>query len=404
MTLEVFISYKHQDVKRNQWVEKLYRDLRNVGIDAKLDKYEVGPGGSFSNYMARGIRECDFVLFIITPKAVKAVESGKGALAFEMEISNARRMSDPNGFRIIPIFREGKRTSTYLSDHRYLDFRNDADYDASFAVLLQWLFGEIKPPALGDFSFESEREAINYARELTRIARNEFKAKNYSEAHKKLRIALHLDPDDISTFGLYGRTLTNLGRFDEAITPLTKAIELTQFASNRKIYLTSRLLANYFRGKYDLALEDGNKIIEESPKHREGHRLKATTWVVTNNLDNALVDINIALEKGDYLCASAIKAIILNKSNDVIGSSKELEMCKDIQPKDGVDFYCLALAYANLQHEDIALEFLQKSIEYDPKCLPRALKDPLFFEISNNPKFVSLISEAQLKLGAGEDR
>lgn len=149
MTIKAFISYKHQDAKRNDWVEKLYKDLRSAGIDAKLDKYEVAPGESFSDYMTRGIRDCDYVLFIVSPKAVRAVESGNGALAFEMQISNARRLTTKDGFNIIPIFREGKATSTYLSDHRYIDFRNDTDYDENLATLIQWLYREIKPPPLG---------------------------------------------------------------------------------------------------------------------------------------------------------------------------------------------------------------------------------------------------------------
>jgi diguanylate cyclase (GGDEF)-like protein len=147
--ISVFISYKWQDEKRNKWVEKLYRDLRSVGIDAKLDKYEVAPGESFSDYMTREIRECNFVLFIVTPKAVEAVESGEGALAFEMQISNARRLARKDGFRIIPIFREGDKTSSYLSDHRYLDFRNEEQYDSALQNLIDWLHGSIRPPVLG---------------------------------------------------------------------------------------------------------------------------------------------------------------------------------------------------------------------------------------------------------------
>lgn len=138
-----------EDEKRNKWVEKLYKDLRFAGINAKLDKYEVAPGESFSDYMTREIRECDYVLFIITPKAVEAVESGEGALAFEMQISNARRLARKDGFRIIPIFREGDKTSSYLSDHRYLDFRDDNEYDLTLRDLLDWLLGLKKPPLLG---------------------------------------------------------------------------------------------------------------------------------------------------------------------------------------------------------------------------------------------------------------
>lgn len=402
MALRIFISYKFQDTARNEWVDKLYKDLRDIGIDAKLYNYEVAIGESFSDYMARGIRDCDYVLFIITPESVSAVESGKGAVAFEMQIANARRMKD--GLKIIPIFREGYETSTYLLDHRYLDFRNDDEYDARFAELIQWLFGKIKSPTLGDHSFESDRDAINHARELTRIGRTEFNDQKYSDAQKKLEIAVHLDPDDNSTWSLLGRSLTNLGRFDEAISPLTRAIDHTQFQVNRRIYLTSRLLANYFRERYDLALLDADQIFQSSPKQKEGHRLRATIWIVLNNLENALADINVSLEKGPYLCGHAIKALILHKMGDQAGSSKELETCATFTPDDGVAFYCLAIAYANMGYEELAFEYLAKSVKIDSKCLPRAMVDPLFEVLRDDPKFEAGLSVTNLpSKSAGEE-
>ena len=120
MSTRTFISYKWQDEDRNKWVEQLYTDLRSRGIDAIIDKFEVAPGRSFSDYMTKSISSSDYILFIITPGAVEAVESGHGALAFEMQLANARRMAGKSGFSIIPIFREGNATPTYLWDHRYL--------------------------------------------------------------------------------------------------------------------------------------------------------------------------------------------------------------------------------------------------------------------------------------------
>jgi tetratricopeptide (TPR) repeat protein len=392
--LKIFISYKFQDAARNEWVDKFYKDLRDIGIDAKLYNYEVAIGESFSDYMARGIRECDYFLFIITPEAVKAVESGKGAVAFEMQIANARRMKD--GLKIIPIFREGTETSIYLLDHRYLDFRDDDEYDLKFSELLQWLFEKVQPPALGDHAFESERDTINHARELTKSARNDFNNRNYSIAQKKLEIAVHLDTGDNATWALLGRTLTNLGRFDEAISPLTRAIEHTAFKGNRALYLTSRLLANYFRCKYDLALLDAEKIIAVSPKEKEVYRLRATIWTVLNDLEKALTDINTSLEKGKYLTGHAIKAIILYKIGDEAGALKELDTCNTLGPDDGVDFYCIALAYANIGNKELAFEFLEKSIQNDSKCLPRAMVDPLFEVLTDDPRFETVLSKSSL--------
>jgi hypothetical protein len=149
-TIRVFISYRHQDEAHNAWVERLYRDLRSQGVDALLDKYEVALGESFSEYMVKGVRDSRHVLFIITSASVEKVESdSSGPLGFELQIANARRLAQNSNFSIIGIFREGEATPTYLSDHRYIDFRNDLEYEVKLEELLQWLHGEIKPPPIG---------------------------------------------------------------------------------------------------------------------------------------------------------------------------------------------------------------------------------------------------------------
>ena len=97
----------------------------------------------------------------VDEKAVEAVESGEGALAFEMQISNARRLVRKDGFRIIPIFREGDKTSSYLSDHRYLDFRDDNQYGSTLQNLLAWLHGSIVPPILGETKVSKPKSQRN---------------------------------------------------------------------------------------------------------------------------------------------------------------------------------------------------------------------------------------------------
>ncbi|MEJ2605992.1 MAG: toll/interleukin-1 receptor domain-containing protein, partial [Anaerolineales bacterium] len=216
MPVKVFISYKYQDKGRNQWVEKLYKDLRDAGIEAKHEKYEVAPGDSFSDYMTSEISQCDYVLFIVTPNAVEAVESGKGALAFEMEISNARRMSGKDDFRIIPIFREGDRTSVYLSDHRYIDFRNDAEYESSLNELLMWLKGEVKAPALGSSdNFFSVNQA-SHSIILLDAATSKKKAAQLSSVYRHLTslglngkkiVRLHWAADSPPLTHKYGREI-----------------------------------------------------------------------------------------------------------------------------------------------------------------------------------------------------
>ncbi len=159
-----FISYKWQDHARNSWVEQLYRDLRRHGIDAKLDRYEVRPGESLSNYMTRGIGEADYVLFVVTPASVAAVESGKGSLAFEIQLANALKTATTKESSIIPLLREGDYTSTYFLDCRYIDFRDDDTYQDALMDLVRWLNGEIKPPSLGTEVIDAPMDQVTHLR------------------------------------------------------------------------------------------------------------------------------------------------------------------------------------------------------------------------------------------------
>lgn len=162
---KVFISYKWQDDARDAWVDRLYTDLRKkYSVDAQLDKYEVDFGESFGDYMTGRIdRECDAMLFVITPAAVEAVDqSQSGGVHFEMQIANARRIREP-GFRIIGIYREGDENTRYLRDHRYIDFRDDNRYERNLKSLADSLWERRSKPTLGQYEEEGgAKESSEY--------------------------------------------------------------------------------------------------------------------------------------------------------------------------------------------------------------------------------------------------
>lgn len=145
--LSAFVSYKWESGKHVAWVRSLAADLRAHGIDAILDQWEVRLGESFTDYMQERISTADVILFVITPGAVKAAEAPQGeggALKFEVQMMNARRMAE--GTRIIGIYRSGERPPHYLRDHRYVDFRDDRKYEESLRLLVDDLLDRSGPP------------------------------------------------------------------------------------------------------------------------------------------------------------------------------------------------------------------------------------------------------------------
>jgi TIR domain-containing protein len=150
-SLKVFISYKWEDDTHNIWVESFAGDLRAAGIDAKLDKWEVRLGDSFTDYMTSKIAEADVVLFIMTSLSVAAAEAPTGeggAVKFEMQMATSRRIAGER-MRLIGVYREGNKTAAHLRDHRYADFRDDSHYESSLHELIDDLLEKEKRPPLG---------------------------------------------------------------------------------------------------------------------------------------------------------------------------------------------------------------------------------------------------------------
>jgi hypothetical protein len=148
--VRAFVSYKWESKEHRLWVEKLSTALRARGIDALLDQWEVKLGESFTDYMQEHISTADMILFVITPGAVEAAEAPKGeggALKFEVQMMNSRRMAE--GTRIIGVYRSGDRPPHYLRDHRYVDFRDDAEFENSLQILVDDLLGRSGPPKIG---------------------------------------------------------------------------------------------------------------------------------------------------------------------------------------------------------------------------------------------------------------
>jgi DNA-binding response OmpR family regulator len=139
----VFISYKWEADDHNDWVMNFAVDLRRAGIDAALDRLEVRLGDSFVDYMTSKIAKADVVLFVMTAASVAAVEDiGEqgGAVKFEMQLASSRKLAGES-LRIIPVYREGKKTAGYLRDLRYADFRDDSQYHPRLQELVLDLLG-----------------------------------------------------------------------------------------------------------------------------------------------------------------------------------------------------------------------------------------------------------------------
>ena len=82
----VFISYSHDTAIHKEWVLKFASTLRNRGIDAVLDQWDLIPGDDLPHFMETNLADSDYILMICTETYVQKANKGTGGVGYEKMI------------------------------------------------------------------------------------------------------------------------------------------------------------------------------------------------------------------------------------------------------------------------------------------------------------------------------
>lgn len=105
----VFISYTAGDnISNKLWTEKLFRRLRDNGVDARMDEYFLNPGADLPQWMANEILLADKVLLICDKQYAEKSDFRKGGVGWETMIIQGDMMVNPIKNKYICIAREDK--------------------------------------------------------------------------------------------------------------------------------------------------------------------------------------------------------------------------------------------------------------------------------------------------------
>jgi hypothetical protein len=136
---KVFISYAWESDEVKQWVKNLATDLRNTGVDAKLDQWEVVPGDQMPHFMERSVKENDYVLIICTPKYKLKSENRIGGVGYEGDIMTAEVLQTSNHRKFIPVLQSGDKNASipsWLSGKYFIDLSNETHFQKNFEDLI----------------------------------------------------------------------------------------------------------------------------------------------------------------------------------------------------------------------------------------------------------------------------
>jgi hypothetical protein len=160
----VFISYSHDSPSHKQWVMDLAVRLRNSGVDAILDQWELRPGDDIPLFMERNLSRVDRVIMVCTEKYVFKANSGTGGVGYEKMIVTSELMKSIDSNKVVPIVRQSGAflMPTFLKTKLFIDFSAQADQEFAFDELVRTLVGAplFKKPPLGNSPFKPASDTI----------------------------------------------------------------------------------------------------------------------------------------------------------------------------------------------------------------------------------------------------
>ncbi len=152
-TPKVFISYAWESEELKEWVKSFATELRNNGIDAILDQWELAPGKQVPQFMESAIRDNQFVFVICTPTYQSKSNERIGGVGYENNMMTAELLNNPHTLKFIPILKSGDSSSsipTWLSGRYYIDLSTPEHYKVNFEDVLATVFNaRIVAPKLG---------------------------------------------------------------------------------------------------------------------------------------------------------------------------------------------------------------------------------------------------------------
>jgi hypothetical protein len=150
---KVFISYSHDDPAHKAWVKGLATFLRENGVDAILDQWDLALGADLTKFMEHGLSKSERVLIISTDNYIEKADSGNGGVGYEKMIASTKILADQDTTKFIPIVRNatGKnKLPVFMGARLYIDLTGDNDNEEQRHELLKEIHKEYESkPQIG---------------------------------------------------------------------------------------------------------------------------------------------------------------------------------------------------------------------------------------------------------------
>lgn len=222
-----------------------------------------------------------------------------------------------------------------------------------------------------------------------------FYERDWAAAEKEIRRALELNPGYAPASYVYGMSLANQGRTEEAIGHFLRARELDPLMAVNTAWVS---YVHYLNRNYDASIQESKQLIVADRTFITGHLNLALACEQTGRYAEAEEEIRQwqALDPG-----SPYPQAFLAHLYAVSGRREEArkilqDLLKPSASQNYIDPYFISLAYAGLGEKDAAFAWLEKAYQARSEDLLNISKDPRLDGLRGDPRFDDLMRRLKL--------
>jgi non-specific serine/threonine protein kinase len=211
---------------------------------------------------------------------------------------------------------------------------------------------------------------------------------DWSGAETEIQRGLQLAPNDAGGHFAYGEWLTAMGRFEEAIVELERALDLDPLSSPISANLAS---AYCFVSQYDRALEQIRKTVELDPSFFAAQGLLALLLSRAGYFEDAVTEAQKCLSLPGYeLRGKGTLGVVYAIAGQMEQAMKIAGELED-QPQVGRLTSGLPHIYGALGNRDQALKWLEEAYQAHVSNLVFVCRAPELKSLRGDPRFEELL-------------
>ena len=228
----------------------------------------------------------------------------------------------------------------------------------------------------------------------TSLAWASFHVWDWAGAEREFKRALELNPGYSTAHLWYGEYLTALGRFDEAQTELSRAVEQNPLSAETNLAVASR---SYYARQPTPAIEQAQKVLTMDSNFVPAHELLGRAYAQKDLYREAVAEFRKALDLSE---GDTNELAALGYGQAIYGQGREARKTLEALMARSRDTYVqpvwIAVIELGLGDNNQAFEWLEKAYSDRSAWLVNLKVDPFFDSVKTDARYIDLLRRVGL--------